>query len=167
MVHGSKHLPRRGYRLITYDARGHGESEPVDRYDYEVLGHDLDMVMSGATEAGAVLGGHSMGSHTVARRAILDPQGVKALVLIGPVFTGEVDDDRALGPPRRCPGRGWPGSLRRKWWPRTVQSDEKSAIATVERMARARPELHEHSEAVAQALRQMPRSKPFESIWIS
>ena len=29
VVHGSKVLPRQGYRLITYDARGHGRSDPA------------------------------------------------------------------------------------------------------------------------------------------
>ena len=40
VVHGSKALPRRGYRLISYDARGHGESEPApegEGYDYPAL----------------------------------------------------------------------------------------------------------------------------------
>jgi pimeloyl-ACP methyl ester carboxylesterase len=96
VVHGSKHLPRRGFRLVTYDARGHGESDPAGCYDYEGLAADLDLVLA-STDAmagdGVVLGGHSMGCHTVARRVLLEPEGVRALILIGPVFTGEADDD--------------------------------------------------------------------------
>ena len=36
VVHGSSHLPRAGFRLISYDARGHGESDPGPKgsYDY-------------------------------------------------------------------------------------------------------------------------------------
>ncbi|HEX8050308.1 MAG TPA: alpha/beta fold hydrolase, partial [Solirubrobacterales bacterium] len=29
VLHGSKALPRAGYAVVTYDARGHGESEPA------------------------------------------------------------------------------------------------------------------------------------------
>ena len=29
VVHGSNALPRAGFRLISYDARGHGESDPA------------------------------------------------------------------------------------------------------------------------------------------
>jgi alpha-beta hydrolase superfamily lysophospholipase len=29
LLHGSHALPRAGYEVITFDARGHGESEPA------------------------------------------------------------------------------------------------------------------------------------------
>ena len=44
VVHGSNALPRRGYRLVSYDARAHGESEPAPEgqsYDYPALSGDL------------------------------------------------------------------------------------------------------------------------------
>ncbi|HEV3375698.1 MAG TPA: alpha/beta fold hydrolase, partial [Thermoleophilaceae bacterium] len=34
VVQGSRHLVKRGYRLIAYDARGHGASSPADSYEY-------------------------------------------------------------------------------------------------------------------------------------
>ena len=37
VVHGSKVLPRAGFCLHTWDARGHGESEPAPVYDYDHL----------------------------------------------------------------------------------------------------------------------------------
>lgn len=161
VVHGSKHLPRRGYRLITYDARGHGESEPVHVYDYEVLGDDLDMVMSGAASEGAVLGGHSMGSHTVARRAILNPQGVKALVLIGPVFTGEVDNDERWDRRADALENGGPEAFAEVV---AENSPSEEARERTYRLARDRARLHRFPEAVAQALRQIPRSRPFDDL---
>ena len=47
VVHGSKLLPRRGYELITYDARAHGESDPApegEGYGYDRLVADLERV---------------------------------------------------------------------------------------------------------------------------
>ena len=133
----------------------------MDRYDYEVLGHDLDMVMSGAAEAGAVLGGHSMGSHTVARRAILDPEGIKALVLIGPVFTGEVDDDQRWDRRADALENGGPEAFAEVV---AENSPNEEIRERTYRLARDRARLHKYPKAVAQALRQIPRSRPFDDL---
>ena len=48
VVHGSNALPRRGYRQISYDARGHGESAPAPAdagYTYRELADDLGAVL--------------------------------------------------------------------------------------------------------------------------
>src|SRR5918997_3599599 len=48
VVHRSKALPRAGYRMIAYDARGHGESaapDDPDAYEYSDLCADLAAVM--------------------------------------------------------------------------------------------------------------------------
>ena len=37
VVMGSKNLERGGHRVVMYDARGHGRSEPGDGYGYERL----------------------------------------------------------------------------------------------------------------------------------
>src|SRR5918997_6264919 len=42
VVQGSRHLVKRGYRLIAYDARGHGTSSPADSYEYPELVDDLE-----------------------------------------------------------------------------------------------------------------------------
>src|SRR6185295_7927697 len=42
VVQGSRHLITRGYRLIAYDARGHGSSSPAPRYEYADLVGDLE-----------------------------------------------------------------------------------------------------------------------------
>src|SRR5947209_2013010 len=45
VVSGSRALPRAGYRLTTYDARGHGESDPASSYEYADLVQDLAAVV--------------------------------------------------------------------------------------------------------------------------
>lgn len=164
VVHGSKHLPRRGYRLVTYDARGHGASDPAERYDYEGLARDLDLVIE-STEAmrgdGAVLGGHSMGCQTVARKALLDPDGARAVILIGPVFTGEADEDERWDRRADALESGGPDAFAEVV---AENSPNQDVHDTVYRLARDRARLHRHPEAVARALRQIPRSKPFESL---
>ena len=48
VVMGSRWLERNGHRVITYDARGHGESTPApdpDAYDYDDLVTDLQAVL--------------------------------------------------------------------------------------------------------------------------
>src|SRR3954451_1546701 len=49
LLHGSLTLARRGYRLISYDARGHGESSPAPEgqgYGYDELTGDLAAVLA-------------------------------------------------------------------------------------------------------------------------
>src|SRR5919198_725521 len=62
VVMGSKQLPKRGFRAISYDARGHGESGPAPdprAYEYADLSADLaalldDFGISRAVVAGAL-----------------------------------------------------------------------------------------------------------------
>src|SRR5512144_2272530 len=49
VVHGSVALARRGHRMVSYDARGHGESSPApdgEGYGYEFLTADLGTVLA-------------------------------------------------------------------------------------------------------------------------
>lgn len=164
MVHGSKHLPRRGLRLITYDARGHGESDPAAGYGYEGLAADLDQVIdatSAAGSTGVILGGHSMGCHTVTRRALLDSDGIRALILIGPVFTGHADDDSRWDRRADALESGGPGAFADVV---AGNSPNEQVREVTWRLARDRALLHRHPEAVAKALREVPRSKPFPSL---
>ena len=99
LVHGSNALPRRGYRLISYDARGHGESGPApdgQSYDYPALCADLGRIIDEHTDQAPVLAGHSMGCHTAAAFALSAPEAVAAVVLIGPVTNGEPPSDQRL-----------------------------------------------------------------------
>jgi non-heme chloroperoxidase len=57
-----------GYRVITYDRRGFGQSgHPFDGYDYDTLADDLAAVMEKLDLQGATLVGFSMGGGEVAR----------------------------------------------------------------------------------------------------
>ena len=57
-----------GYRVITYDRRGFGQSShPVSGYDYDTFAADLNALMENLDLREAVLIGHSMGTGEVTR----------------------------------------------------------------------------------------------------
>ena len=57
-----------GYRVITYDRRGFGQSsQPTTGYDYDTFAADLDKLMAQLDLRDAVLAGFSMGGGEVAR----------------------------------------------------------------------------------------------------
>src|SRR3954451_9960214 len=63
---GSKALPRAGYRVTTFDARGHGESSPAEdptAYEYRDMVADLEAVLDHLGADRAAIGGSSMGAH--------------------------------------------------------------------------------------------------------
>jgi len=76
-----------GYRVITYDRRGFGESsKPTTGYDCDTLAEDLNQIMTALDLKDAVLVGFSMGGCEVAR--YLGKRGsarVKKAVFIGAV----------------------------------------------------------------------------------
>jgi pimeloyl-ACP methyl ester carboxylesterase len=162
VVQGSRHLLRRGYRLIAYDARGHGVSEPAPRYRYEDLVGDLEAVLARLDLERAALIGSSMGATTAMAFALEHPERVPALVQITPAYTGdaragEKDWERMATELER-------GDL--DAFVRVAQPDgvperwrEAAREATRQRMER-----HEHPRAVAQALREVPRSIAWEGL---
>jgi pimeloyl-ACP methyl ester carboxylesterase len=168
VVHGSKALPRRGYELVSYDARGHGESGPAPdpgAYGYPELTADLDRVISERTTGTPPLAGHSMGCHTIASFALQQPERVAGAVLIGPVTIG-------LPPPEEVLAH----------WARLADGLERDGAEgfmdayeadldvgpewreTVLRITRERIELHRNPRALADALRVLPRSLPFDGL---
>jgi non-heme chloroperoxidase len=57
-----------GYRVITYDRRGFGQSsQPVTGYDYDTFAADLHALLEHLDLRDAVLVGHSMGTGEVTR----------------------------------------------------------------------------------------------------
>jgi pimeloyl-ACP methyl ester carboxylesterase len=173
VVHGSRMLERAGFRVVTYDARGHGESDPApegEGYGYPRLVDDLERVV--AERIGSerfLLGGHSMGAHTVVayalrHRAVL-AERLAGLVVIGPVFRGGEIPDSAYS--------YWDGladALERGGVDGFVEYiGQATEIApafrdSVLRFTRERMLGHEHLDAVLAALRETPRSRPFEEI---
>jgi len=161
VVMGSRALERSGHRVIAYDARGHGRSEPAEPYDYPALAEDLARVLDERELDAAVLAGASMGAHTIARLAIDHPERVQAAVFITPAydpadFPGNLDRWDALADGLE---RGGVEGFVEAYGPITGPWAE-----TTEKVLRQRLALHQHPEAVAQALRQVPRSRPFESL---
>jgi pimeloyl-ACP methyl ester carboxylesterase len=158
VVQGSRALVKRGYRLISYDARGHGASQPAASYEYADLVADLDAVLDELALDRIALVGSSMGAATAMAFTLDHPERVPALVQITPAYTGyartgDVD------------GQSWeklatalddgveefirvaqPGNLPERW--RDVARE-----ATRQRMER-----HGDLAAVAQALREIPGS---------
>jgi pimeloyl-ACP methyl ester carboxylesterase len=80
-----------GFRAVTMDVRGHGESS-VGWKDYTVAGVGADILaLIRRLNAGpAVVVGNSMASGAAVWAAVEAPEQVRALVLVGPAVHGEV-----------------------------------------------------------------------------
>jgi pimeloyl-ACP methyl ester carboxylesterase len=170
VVMGSRLLERAGYRVIAYNARGHGRSTGAldhGAYGYEDLERDLEAVLDALGVERALLAGASMGAHTAVRFALRHPDRVAALGVVTPAY-----DPSA--PP--LPAAGRPGAkdelahgLRRDGVDGFVRAYDFSSVPvawreTVEKVIRQRLGAHEHPEAVADALEVVPRSRPFEAL---
>jgi len=158
VVQGSRALVKRGYRLISYDARGHGASQPAPSYEYADLAGDLEAVLDELELDRVALVGSSMGAATAMAFTLEHPGRVPALVQITPAYTGYARTGDA-------DGESWeklatalddgieefirvaqPGNLPERW-------REVAREATRQRMER-----HVDLTAVAQALREVPSS---------
>jgi pimeloyl-ACP methyl ester carboxylesterase len=168
VVMGSRTLERSGYRVIGYDARGHGRSTAAPdpaAYGYDDLAHDLEAVLDALGLERAILAGASMGAHTILRLALCHPERVAGLGLITPSF----DPDVPLSEPVLA---GWDAlarGLREGGVEGFVDAYDFSEVPaqwrdTVEKVMRQRLTGHEHPEAVADALEVVPRSRPFEDL---
>ena len=110
-----------------------------------------------------LLVGHSMGAHTAVAYALENPDRVAGLVVIGPVYRGSLDD---------ADMDYWDGladALDEGGEEAFVEFLLRDGVdpdwrETIERIARERIGLHDHPGALAQALREVPRSRPFESM---
>jgi pimeloyl-ACP methyl ester carboxylesterase len=167
VVMGSRSLERSGHRVIAYDARGHGASDPAPDgdYDYAALEADLWRVMDERDIRRAVLAGASMGAHTILRAALERPERVAGLVVITPAFD-PVDS-------------ATPATLAR--WDALADGLERGGVVgfvaaydvanvpaawreTITTVLRQRLSAHEHLGAVADAIRRVPRSQPFATL---
>lgn len=181
VVHGSRTLERAGHTVVSYDARGHGESDPAPpggSYGYPELVDDLEAVLA-ETVGGApvVLAGHSMGAHTAVAYALRHPERAAGLVVIGPTYTPQNPASAVLLPHiegQKNSGTGfWDGLAA------ALESDGVNGFVdyidrnqdidpawrdSVLRFTRERLLLHRHPAAIVEALRQVPRSRPFEAI---
>jgi pimeloyl-ACP methyl ester carboxylesterase len=158
VVQGSRALVKRGYRLISYDARGHGRSSPAPSYEYTDLVRDLVAVLDHLDLERAALVGSSMGAATAMAFTLEHPERVPALVQITPAYTGYARTGNADGDVweklacaldegiDRFVEVAQPTGLPERW--RDVAREA----------SRQRMERHEDLTAVAQALRELPPS---------
>lgn len=166
VVHGSKVLARRGYRQISYDARGHGQSDPAPRHDgysYAELVADLEAVLDAEVgDRRVVLAGHSMGAHTAVSYALARIDRLAGLVVIGPTYMGFVDEQALAGWDRLADGleRGGVDGFMDAY----DRGLDPAWRETILGFTRRRMLEHRHPDAVAHALREVPRSAPFEAI---
>jgi 3-oxoadipate enol-lactonase len=169
VLHGSVALARKGYRLISYDARGHGESgaaPPGQSYDYPALATDLGAVLAERCPGERpVICGHSMGCHTAVAYALDHAAEIAALVPIGPVTIGIPASERTLAHwDRLADGLdrdGVEGFMEAYEADLNVTDDW---VETALRITRERIALHRHPDALAEAIRQVPRSQPFDDL---
>jgi pimeloyl-ACP methyl ester carboxylesterase len=162
VVMGSKNLERGGHRVIAYDARGHGRSAPADRYGYGELADDLRAVLDDRGIDRAVLAGASMGAHTLVRFALEHPERAAALVVITPAYDPDTPErglDRWDALARGLREGGVDGFIAAYGEPKVPEAFR----ATVQTVLRQRLSAHEHPDAVADALEQVPRSPAFAS----
>jgi pimeloyl-ACP methyl ester carboxylesterase len=184
VVMGSRLLERSGYRVIAYDARGHGHSAPAPdshAYGYQRLARDLECVLDALQIPRAALAGASMGAHTILRFALDHPERVAALGLVTPAFDPSVPlgslasaaasplsatvGSPDVPPPeenRDALARG----LREGGVDGFLRAYDFSTVPpawreTVETVVRQRLSAHEHPRAVADALEVVSRSQPF------
>jgi pimeloyl-ACP methyl ester carboxylesterase len=168
VVMGSKALQRSGHRVIAYDARAHGRSDPApapDAYGYDVLAADLERVMDERGVERAVLVGASMGAHTLLRFALERPERAAALVVITPAYDPVDNDD-----PRRLARwdalsdglreGGVEGFVQAYGEPRVPKSWRDTVVTVL----RQRLSAHKHPRALADAVRAVPRSRPFGTL---
>jgi pimeloyl-ACP methyl ester carboxylesterase len=168
VTHGSKLLPRRGFTAVSYDARGHAESDPAPAgadYAYAELVGDMGAVI--ASQGGGervVIAGHSMGAHTATAFALAEPDRVAGLVAIGPTSRGTpVSEETTAYWDRLADGldRGGVDGFIEVYDDGTHDPAWRDVVL---RLARQRLELHRDLRAVAAALRSTTRSLPFEGI---
>ncbi len=95
-----------GYRLLLWDVRAHGETEPlgpVEKLNFATLAEDLRALMDHVGIGRAVIGGISMGSGISTAFSVRWPAKVQALILVRPAWLD----------------RGAPGNL--AWFPKVMR----------------------------------------------
>lgn len=162
VVMGSRLLERRGYRVIAYDARGHGESGAApdpSSYEYGDLVSDLRAVLDHLEVERAVLTGSSMGAATAMALALESPERVGALVQSTPAYASPPDPTAGSDWDRLAEGleRDGVDGFMAAFQPSVGDRWQDS----VRRLTRQRMERHRDLDAVARALRVVTRSAPF------
>ncbi len=99
---GVEELAERGFRVVSYDARGHGESgytEDESHYTVQAHAEDMAALFDHLGIERAHLGGRSMGAGVSICLALAHPERVERLVLLLPPALAAT-----LGPPQQVFG---------------------------------------------------------------
>jgi pimeloyl-ACP methyl ester carboxylesterase len=165
VVMGSSALQRSGHRVVAYDARAHGHSDPAPApgdYGYARLAGDLLAVLDDRGIDRAVLAGASMGAHTLTAFALAHPERVAGLVVMTPAFDPDEDQadrfDRWDRLSRGLRDGGVEGFVEAYGVPPVPEKWRE----TIDRVLHQRLSAHDHPDALADALQAVPRSRPFE-----
>jgi pimeloyl-ACP methyl ester carboxylesterase len=168
VVHGSKLLQRSGYHVVSYDARGHGESDPAPdgtAYEYRDLVADLGRLLDELELERVVLAGASMGAATTLAYALEQPERVAALVQITPAHLGlPQTDEHALArwdALADALAQDGPEGFLRVYGEPPIEPRFRKLVREA---IRQRLERHVHPEAVADAIRVVVRSKAFDGV---
>ncbi|MBA7597603.1 3-oxoadipate enol-lactonase 2 [subsurface metagenome] len=151
------------YRVIAYDARGHGDSEKPDRpeaYSQDIMVEDMRGVMDALDINKVIVGGHSMGANVALNFALRYPERCIGLIPVG-IGSGSS-------------GREW----WKEWWGHMADTAEKEGIgAYVEEMKKLpawgvafadpklgkpliQAELANSPEAIAAVIRGVQKERP-------
>ena len=160
VVMGSRTLERTEHRVVAYDARGHGVSDPAEPYTYATLTEDLGAVLDARGIERAVLVGASMGAHTLLRLALEAPERVAGAVVVTPAH-------HALSPPSEGRWDALAAGLRADGIDGFVAAYGVEDVperwrGTIETVLRQRMGQHEDLDAVAAAIEQVPHSTPYD-----
>jgi pimeloyl-ACP methyl ester carboxylesterase len=161
VVMGSRALERSRHRVVLYDARGHGRSSPAPSYGYEELAADLGAILDERGIDRAVLAGASMGAHTIVRYALDHGDRVAGMVLATPAYTPEgehTDLERWDALAEGLRDGGVEGFVAAYGDPGVPEAWRETVIKVLHQRLSA----HEHPDAVADALHEVPRSRAFE-----
>jgi pimeloyl-ACP methyl ester carboxylesterase len=161
VVMGSKALERSGHRVVMYDARAHGQSQGGEDYSYERLAKDLLAILDDRGVAKATLAGASMGAHTLTHFALQHPERIDALVIMTPAFAPDSDPglERWDKLSNGLRDGGVEGFISAYGTPNVPEQWRE----TIDRVLHQRLSGHDHLDALADALKAVPRSRPFEA----
>ncbi|XP_059163188.1 protein ABHD11-like [Physella acuta] len=78
----SKHLASDGRKVITYDARNHGDSQHTPELNYDCMADDLEGLIKDLKLTNVAVMGHSMGGKTAMTLALTKPETMNALIVV-------------------------------------------------------------------------------------
>jgi pimeloyl-ACP methyl ester carboxylesterase len=111
-----------------------------------------------------ILAGHSMGAHTAVAYALAHPQRLAGLVVIGPSYDGTIEAASLEywdGLSDALADGGIDGFVAYIDRHQRIDPEWRDSIL---RFTRERMQRQPHLDALVQALREVPRSRPFESL---